>query len=752
MKKKLLLLLLPALMITGKIMALTITKQAGSLETAYVTWQPVANAVSYNVYYSGEGISGQKIDNQLIRQYPDYYRADVPGLKAGNYTLTVKAVNEAGTEFESAVTPVLTVKVQIREGFAFSGNIIPGGYNMDGTVKNGTRIIYVTATNVNTVTCNVNNDKGTPASVTGLTNILAEYGKGYDKTPLIIRMIGLIKGDQITGLKDGNFISFTGSNNSTRTISNITFEGVGDDATAYGYGFCMKRSSAIEIRNVAIMLFGDDAVSLDTDNANIWIHNNDFFYGAPGSDADQVKGDGTIDMKYNSSNITISYNHFWETGKSMGCGGSTETVPTFYVTFHHNWFDHSDSRNPRLHYATAHVYNNYFDGVAKYCIGNTTESSAFVEANYFRNSDRPMMISGQGTDAYDSITGTYTAKGTFSGQDGGMTKAFNNKFENSDRIVYQTEHPTQFDAYLVASREEQIPSSVKSVKGGFAYTNFDTNPDMYPYNPDAPDNVKDIVTAYAGRVDGGDFQWSFDNSIDDASSDVNIPLKTAITNYNSTLIAVQGIENAGGGNEEPGGGDEGGGSEIGEGTGGGICELLGLGTSSGFAIEGATSTGKGSVIVNGTSYNCCLKMGSTSKITFTTTSAMNLTLFFNESDGKTVKIDNGVGTLAVTNGKIYVENLAPGTYNIAKVSGESYLFYISLSKPITTNDNTISTNVSVYFENGMIYNPEDSEIQVYDIMGRIAFSGKGNVDMSNFSRGIYLVRTITDNKTIKVIW
>ncbi len=751
MKRRLLFLLLPALIMAGKINALTIIKQAGVLETTYVTWQPVTDAVSYNVYYSGEGITDKKIDDPLIRQYPDYYRADVLGLKAGSYTVTIKAVNEAGTEFESATTSALTVKPHTREGFAFSENAAPGGYNPDGTVKNGARIIYVTAANANTVTCNVNNDKGTPVSVTGLSNILAEYGKGYDKTPLIIRMIGLIKGSQITGLKDGNFISFTGSNSTTRTISNITFEGVGNDATAHGYGFCMKRSSGIEIRNVAVMLFGDDAVSLDTDNANIWIHNNDFFYGAPGSDADQVKGDGTIDMKYNSSNITVSYNHFWETGKSMGCGGSTETVPTFYVTFHHNWFDHSDSRNPRLHYATSHIYNNYFDGIAKYCIGNTTESSAFVEANYFRNSDRPMMISGQGTDAYNSVTGLYTEKGTFSGQDGGMTKAFNNKFENSNRIVYQTEHPTQFDAYLVTSREEQIPSTVKSVRGGFAYTNFDTDPGMYAYNPDSPDDVKNIVTAYAGRVNGGDFQWIFDNSVDDTSSDVNIPLKTAITNYSSTLISVQGIENGGGGNEEPGGETGGGGSEIGEGAGGGICELLGAGVSSGFTIEGSTSTGKGSVTVNDNAYNCCLKMGSSSKVTFTITSTMNLMLYFNDSDGKTIKIDNGVGTLAVTSGKVQAANLAPGTYNIEKVSGESYLFYISLAG-LATGIDAVSQNTSIYFNNGMIYNPENTEIRIYDTMGRIAFSGKGNVNMSDFSRGMYLVRAETAPKTIKVIW
>jgi pectate lyase len=33
------------------------------------------------------------------------------------------------------------------------------------------------------------------------------------------------------------------------------------------------------------------------------VHNNDFFYGAPGGDADQVKGDGSIDMKYNTTNM-----------------------------------------------------------------------------------------------------------------------------------------------------------------------------------------------------------------------------------------------------------------------------------------------------------------------------------------------------------------------------------------------------------------------------------------------------------------
>lgn len=44
-----------------------------------------------------------------------------------------------------------------------------------------------------------------------------------------------------------------------------------------------------------------------------------------------------------------------------------------------------------------------------------------------------------------------------------------------------------------------------------------------------PEDVPSIVTAKAGRADGGDFQWEFDNSVDDASYAVNDGLKAALT-------------------------------------------------------------------------------------------------------------------------------------------------------------------------------------------------------------------------------
>ena len=519
--------------------AIDFITQKGQPETATVSWTPVSNVKSYEATIQGNGVN-TKVHDHLIRQYHDYIRVDVPGLKSGDYTITIKALDASGTTIDEGTTATLSVVSQNREGFAFFNDVVPGGYNSDGTPKQDAIIIYVSKNSVNTVTSPVKDKKGKATSYTGLANILAARSKGYDKTPLIIRVIGTINATDFEGLKDGNYINFQGGNNTDRLFENVTIEGVGSDATLKGYGICLKRTRGIEIRNLGIMLFGDDAVSLDTDNSNIWIHNNDFYYGSPGHDSDQKKGDGTIDTKYRSTKITISYNHFFDSGKVMGCGGATGEDASLLMTFHHNWFDHTDSRCPRLHYTTAHIYNNYYDGVATYGIGNTTESNAFVEQNVFRNVNRPMMISGQGTDKYDSTTGTYSLKGTFSGQDGGMTKAYDNLFlENTPKLVYQTENPTQFDAYLVTTRSEQLPDTVKSVTGGWAYSNFDTSDSMYVSVPTPVDQVVDNVKAYSGRLDGGDLAWQFDNSVDDKNHDVNTSLKQAITDYESSLVGIQ---------------------------------------------------------------------------------------------------------------------------------------------------------------------------------------------------------------------
>src|SRR5690606_33330377 len=124
---------------------------------------------SYNVYFSGEGIIDQKIDNQLIRSYGAYFRVDALGLKPGTYTLKIKPVI-SGTEGDATVTNSLTVKPQDRTGFAFSNGRVPGAYKADGTVKNNAVILYITQNTKNTVSLDVTGANANPC--VGLQTIL----------------------------------------------------------------------------------------------------------------------------------------------------------------------------------------------------------------------------------------------------------------------------------------------------------------------------------------------------------------------------------------------------------------------------------------------------------------------------------------------------------------------------------------------------------------------------------------------------
>ncbi|MGM9936762.1 MAG: polysaccharide lyase family 1 protein, partial [Candidatus Ornithomonoglobus sp.] len=425
---------------------ITITSSVGWLETAYVTWTNPTPVDYYNVYVKPEGGEYTKIDDELIRYYGSYYRADALGLKAGNYQMKVEPVI-GGAAQEAKETGVLEVKAQVREGFAFdpsSPNYNPdgiGGYKNDGTVKDGAKIVYITDANKDTVQFSVD-VKGTPTACTGLYEILAAREKnGAETTPLIIRMIGQVESP--AGKNSSGYMQI-------KATSNVTFEGVGDDATTYHWSFLLRDTNNVEVRNLAVMEFYDDGISLDTDNFNDWVHNCDIFYGQ-NRGGDQKKGDGSLDVKTGSDYCTFSYNHFWDSGKSSLCGMTADSYKGYHITYHHNWFDHSDSRHPRVRGDQVHVYNNYYDGNSKYGIGACTGSSVYVEKNVFRNCLHPVLISRQGTDAL--------GEGTFSGEDGGVIKMYDNAVYGGIEIIYASETNTDdFDAYLAATRDEQVPS------------------------------------------------------------------------------------------------------------------------------------------------------------------------------------------------------------------------------------------------------------------------------------------------------
>ena len=655
-----------------------ITEVKGWQESAYLKWAPFEGASSYNVY-----VDDKKIDAQLVRQYASYYRADVLGLKAGTYSVKVVPVNAEGTEITGANTASnLVVKSYNREGFAHFKYDGVGAYNNDGTLKAGAKVLYITAKTAKTVSTTVNTGKS--ETITGLQSIIDAYSKGKDKTPIAFRIIGKVS------LSDLDHISSSAEGLQVKGATmNMTFEGVGDDATVYGFGFLLREAVSVEFRNFAIMRCLDDAMSLDTKNSHVWIHNMDLFYGKKGSAADQAKGDGTVDIKGDSKYVTVAYNRFWDNGKASMCGMKSETGEN-WITYHHNWFDHSDSRMARVRTMSVHMYNNYYQHNDVYGIGATKGSSVFMESNYFDGVKRPIMSSKQGTDAMGD--------GTFSGEDGGLIKAYGNVFANKpDNFSYITyaDNNTSFDAYEVSAPSEQVPASVKTLVGGTSYNNFDTDPSlMYAYAADKAEDVPSIVEGFygAGRLNHGDI-------------DFVIPDETVVTNghqqpwpalaslldaYTSGVVKVFGESNATG---EGGSTEDGstGGSGSGEGgsTGGSTGGTEGGSTvtpiegtvlvtftdskpsSSIVTVSGNYATNKGTATIDGTSYSTCVKMESATNISVTVDKKVTMTLYFSSADTKTnAKIDGKkpaeVNAVIDSTAKTMTVTLDAGSHTITK--------------------------------------------------------------------------------------
>ena len=538
MKKSIFVLIGVFFTLCAKANPVTILEADGWLESGYVTWQK-ANGMKYNVYVSpASAESWTKLDDELVREYADYGRADALGLPVGSYRFKVVPVsgNEEQTS-DAAVSSLVEVKAYDRHGFAHkqAGETGIGAYNNDGTLKADARVLYVWAENAKTVSLKVKKDKkGTEATYTGLQDIIYGYQKGdangsYDERPLCVRIIGTIRDtdmDSFGSSEEG--LQIKGSKDYQKM--HITIEGVGNDATIWGFGFLLRNSASVELRNFGIMLCMDDCVSIDTKNEMIWIHHLDFFYGKPGSASDQKKGDGTLDIKGNSHWCTFSYNHFYDSGKSS-LGGMKSESTTDYNTYHHNWFDHSDSRHPRIRTMSMHIYNNYFDGNSKYGVGMTYGGSAFVEQNYFRHCKNPMLISKQGTDAKGS--------GTFSGENGGVIKSYGNIVKDAASLVTYQQNASSWDCWEATERNDQVPADVVAKAGGTSYNNFDTDASvMYDYTPDAAADIPAIVTGKygAGRMQHGDFQWTFDNATQDTNDAVIPELKSALENYQSPWV------------------------------------------------------------------------------------------------------------------------------------------------------------------------------------------------------------------------
>ncbi|MGY0059709.1 pectate lyase family protein [Streptomyces sp. LZ34] len=167
--------------------------------------------------------------------------------------------------------------------------------------------------------------------------------------------------------------------------SNKTIVGLGKGAEITGGGLDMYRRQNVIIRNLRFTGADDDAISIQQSSHHIWIDHCEFSTGA----------DGLIDIVRGATYITVSWNHFHDHSKNMLLGHSdangSQDTGTLRVSFHHNFFDGTTQRNPRVRFGEpVHVYNNYFRNNTLYGVASTMDAGVLVEGNYFENVPHPI--------------------------------------------------------------------------------------------------------------------------------------------------------------------------------------------------------------------------------------------------------------------------------------------------------------------------------------------------------------------------
>ncbi len=180
--------------------------------------------------------------------------------------------------------------------------------------------------------------------------------------------------------------------------SDKTIIGLGSNAAIIGGGFNIGQAISditapppdavhnIIIRNLSFSGALDDAINVQMFAHHIWIDHNDL----------SRSYDGLVDIKRGADYITVSWNHAHDHSKNMLLGhddnNGAQDIGRLRVTYHHNWFNRTPQRNPRVRFAEpVHVFNNYFVRNSDYGVASAENAGVVVEGNYFQDVEEPVV-------------------------------------------------------------------------------------------------------------------------------------------------------------------------------------------------------------------------------------------------------------------------------------------------------------------------------------------------------------------------
>ncbi|GAA0841847.1 polysaccharide lyase family 1 protein [Streptosporangium amethystogenes subsp. fukuiense] len=198
--------------------------------------------------------------------------------------------------------------------------------------------------------------------------------------------------------------------------SNTTIVGLGKDARIRGVNLHIDKADNVIVRNIDFEDTADcfpqwdptdgdegnwnslyDNISV-TGSTHVWVDHNTFTDGDnPDSNQPLYFGrpyqvhDGQLDITSGSNYVTASWNRFADHDKTMLIGSTNNPATDagkLKVTVHHNHFDNTLQRLPRVRFGQVHVYNNYYEipdaSTFVYALGVGVQSQIFAENNFFR--------------------------------------------------------------------------------------------------------------------------------------------------------------------------------------------------------------------------------------------------------------------------------------------------------------------------------------------------------------------------------
>jgi pectate lyase len=178
--------------------------------------------------------------------------------------------------------------------------------------------------------------------------------------------------------------------------SDKTIDGRGASVTITRKGLRLHGVSNVILENLRFRNGrGDttDAIQIANGSHDVWVDHCDLG-GYP---------DGLVDITGGATDVTVSWSAFSHitppdnNGKTMLINGEAadgeSATARPRVTLHHNYFDATIQRNPKLRHGLVHAYNNYLRKWGSYGMAAEDGGELYSEANIFEAGDSKRALS-----------------------------------------------------------------------------------------------------------------------------------------------------------------------------------------------------------------------------------------------------------------------------------------------------------------------------------------------------------------------